>query len=249
MGELSEVIQYDPGLTVNILRIANSSYFGAVRTIGSLREAIIRLGANRIFQLVIAVGVAPYSRQAIRGYGLEPGELLENSVAVALSSELLAKELGIDPPPHTFTSGLLVNIGKIVLGTFLEEDAGPILALAEEKAIPFHEAEREVLGIDHAEVGAALLEHWKLPEAIVTVVRHRLSPESYEGVDLALDLVHCGDMIAKASGQGAGIDGTHYLPSVAVTARLGINPNTVHAVLFALPSHVAELRDIFMRSQ
>ncbi len=248
LGALIKTIEFDPGLTINILSVANSPYFGGLSNITTVRDAVVRLGARKIFQMVIAVGVVPYTKSEVKGYGLGSGELLRHSIAVALASQLLAKELGVEPPPHTFTSGLLVNIGKVAMDSFLEVDAEPILEKAHQELIPFEEAEEAVLGIHHAELGALLLEHWGLPEPIVTVVRWRLDPESYPGVDLALDLVHIGDMIAKMIGVGLGIDGLHYRPSVVVAQRLGLTQEVMEEVMARVPELVYEMEDVFLHA-
>jgi len=140
LGALIKTIEFDPGLTINILSVANSPYFGGLSNITTVRDAVVRLGARKIFQMVIAVGVVPYTKSEVKGYGLGSGELLRHSIAVALASQLLAKELGVEPPPHTFTSGLLVNIGKVAMDSFLEVDAEPILEKAHQELIPFEEA-------------------------------------------------------------------------------------------------------------
>ncbi|WP_300158510.1 HDOD domain-containing protein [Solidesulfovibrio sp.] len=248
LRQLARIIEYDPGLTVNVLRMANSSFFGGGGKVTSVREALMRLGLNRVYQLVIASGVAPMTRYEIKGYGLRPGELLEHSVAVATASETLARELGLVAPPHTFTAGLLVNIGKTALGSFLEVDAGPILTLAHERQIPFEKAEQEILGIDHAELGAILLERWSIPTPIVNVVRYRLRPDDCPEPDLALDLVHVGDVIAKMTGIGMGIDGMQYTPSAAVFARLDVTPEQMEAVMETILEQIAEVREILMES-
>jgi len=243
---LARIIEYDPGLTVNVLRMANSALFCSGCNVTTVKEALMRLGLHRVYQLVIASGVAPFTRYEVKGYGLKPGELLEHSVAVATASELLAKELSLIPPPHTFTSGLLVNIGKVVMGVFLEVDAAPILALAHEQQISFEQAEESVLGINHAELGAILLEHWSIPEAIVKVVRYRLRPDDCPEPDRALDLVHVGDVITKMTGIGMGIDGLQYMPSQTVFTRLDVTPQHMENVMVALLEQFDGLRDILM---
>ena len=248
LRQLARIIEYDPGLTVNVLRMANSSFFGTGGKVTSVREALMRLGLNRVYQLVIASGVAPMTRYEIKGYGLRPGELLEHSVAVATASETLAKELGRVAPPHTFTAGLLVNIGKTVMGSFLEVDAIPVLPLARDRHISFEQAEEEILGINHAELGAILLERWSIPIPIVNVVRYRLRPDDCPEPDLALDLVHVGDVIAKMTGIGMGIDGMQYTPSEAVFARLDISPEQMEAVMEAILEQIAEVREILIES-
>lgn len=248
LRQLAKIIEYDPGLTVNVLRMANSTFFGGMGKVSTVKEALMRLGLGRVYQLVIASGVAPFARYEIKGYGLRPGELLEHSVAVATASETLARELEIAAPPHTFTAGLLVNIGKTVMGSFLEVDAAPILTIAHERHIPFEQAEELVLGINHAELGAILLERWGIPTPIVNVVRYRLRPDACPEPDLALDLVHVGDVIAKMTGIGMGIDGMQYAPSEAVFARLDVTPQQMENVMAAILEQIAEVRDILMDS-
>lgn len=244
-----EVIQYDPALTVNVLSLANSSFFGGVRTFSTVREAAVRLGTRRLIQMVIALGVTPYAKGEIKGYGLSSGQLLEHSIVVALASELLAKVLNIQAPPHTFTSGLLVNIGKVVLGGFLEVDAEPILEKAYTDGLSFEAAEEAVLGINHCELGALLLEHWNLPESIVNVVRWRLKPSDAHVKDLALDLVHTGDILAKMTGIGAGIDGLQYMLCPEVVERLGLSEEHQEEVMAEIILQREELVAILSSSK
>lgn len=227
MGELSKIIELDPGLTSNLLRLANSAYFGGTRSISSVREAVVRLGAANLTKLLTTAGLAPIAHQEIKGYDLPPGMLLKHSITVAVSAEELARQLGLHAPEHTFTSGLLSDIGKIVLGTFLAVDAEPILVLAQDKGLTFEKAEEEVLGINHAEVGALLLDFWELPENIVQVVRWKYDPMGFPGRDLALDLVHVADALAKMSGIGLGLDGLNYRPSDSVAKRLELTSEVI----------------------
>ncbi|MCM0755744.1 HDOD domain-containing protein [Desulfovibrio aminophilus] len=245
MGELARIIEFDPGLTSNVLRLVNSPYFGGLRTITSLREAVVRLGAGQVFQLLIACGVIPCMRAEIKGYGLSPGMLLEHSVVAAVAARTVARELGLTAPDHTFTAALLSNIGKIVLGTFLEVDAGPILEIATRHGLTFEAAEEAVLGISHDEVGAALLEHWHLPEPIVFAVRWRLKPEQAPRRDLALDLVHMGSALALMTGLGVGVDGLNYRPSPVVAERLGLDAAALERILASVVTALDEVRALF----
>lgn len=238
-GRLSEVIETDPGLTLNILRLANTPLFGGVAQIESVRQAVVQLGADRVLQMAIAIGIAPRAVKPVRGYGLEQGELLRHSLAVGVGAEALAKELGITPPTHTFTAGLLVNIGKMVMGEFLELDEEAIIAMAHEEMVPFEEAEQRILGISHSEVGAVLLKYWGIPESIITVVRYHLRPEDYPQDDMALNLVHMGDIIARMTGIGLGLDGMAIAPSVVVAGRLNLTAEAMENVMI----HVAEETD------
>lgn len=243
--DLMEAIAYDPGLTSNVLRLANSAYFGGPRTIASLREAILRLGTNRIFQLVITAAVAPIARQPVRGYDLPAGGLLSHAISVAIGSETLATELQIKVPPSTFTAGLLHDIGKVVLGTFLELDVAPIIDLAYKQHISFEVAETQIIGIDHAETGAGLLEHWNLPVSIVDVARNHHHPESITDNSLMVDLVHVADQLSMQVGFGEGVDGLNYVPSTVALERLNVNEILMERVVCRTADGLEMLRDFF----
>ena len=247
MSRLARVIEHDPSMTANVLKLVNSPYFAGHTKISTVREAIVRIGARQLSQLLLTVGVVPRVKGELVGYDLPPCALLEHSLAVAVASELVARVVGRTPPPHTFTAGLLVNIGKTALGDFLEVDAEEILEAAEAEGLTFVQAERKVLGIDHAEAGAVLLQSWSVPPEIVEVVRHRLDPDSFDGDNPALDLVHAGDAVARMTGIGQGLDGMQYRLSERVLERLDLAPAQMELVMADLLEHVAELRDVLAK--
>ncbi len=217
--EIVGLAELDPGLTSSVLRLANSVHFAGVHSIGSLQEAIVRLGAKRLFEIVLVSLTAPMARQPIRGYDLAAGQLLEHSIAVGLGAESLAEELGVKPPPHLFTASLLHDLGKIVLGTSLEVDGGKIVEVALRDTLSFEEAEFQVLGIGHPEVGALLLQHWNLPLDVVEAVQFHHAPDAAPQASPTVDLVHLADLLAIESGIGAGIDGLQYRPCPSSVAR------------------------------
>ena len=220
IGEIMEIIEYDPALTAEVLRLANTAYFAGPRKVASLRDAGVLFGTHRILQLVLATSLVPVARPPLQGYDLPEGQLLRHAMAVAIGSEELSRLAGRTPPNHTFTSGLLSDIGKIVLGTFLEIDAQPILQMALEDGISFEVAEQRVLGIDHAEVGAALLEFWNIPGNVVEVVRWHHDPNRVKGDPFVADLVHAAGFLSATCGLGVGVDGLNYRTCPDALTRL-----------------------------
>ncbi|MCX5758242.1 MAG: HDOD domain-containing protein [Candidatus Hydrogenedentes bacterium] len=245
LDDLLRAIQYDQGLTSNVLRLANSAYFAGPRTIGSVREAIMRLGMNRLFQLVITTAVTPFGRQEVRGYDLSAGKLMEHATSVAVGAEELAAQLRVKAPKETFTAGLLHDLGKVALGTFVDVDGDAITKLAYEHHMSFELAEVEVLGINHAEVGAVLLEQWNLPDSIVNVVRWHHKPDRYKGDQLLFDLVHAADHLSYQIGIGAGIDGLNYQASPEVFERLHITDEVVEKVSCQMFAGLDSLRELY----
>ncbi len=223
IGEIMKAIEYDPGLTSDILRLANTAYFAGPRKIASLRDAGVLFGTQRIVELVLASSIFPITQKPLVGYDLPAGELTRHAMALAIGAECIAEMLDRPAPTHTFTSALLADIGKVILGTFLAVDAAPILSLALERNLSFEVAEREILGIDHAEAGAALLDQWNLPSGIIEVVRWHHNPEELTGDRYVVDLVNVAMHLTVGCGIGVGIDGLNYRPCQSSVDRLGLD--------------------------
>lgn len=214
-------LEQDVALTANLLRLANSAAHGAARRIGSVREALGRLGQGRVFQYVVALAVGPTASRPVKGYDLPAGALWEHSLSVALGAEELARELEIEVPEELFAAGLLHDVGKIVLGNFADVDVPALVTLSAAENLPFAEAERRLLEIDHPEVGARLLEHWGLPDSIVEACRWHHEPD--RSPSLVTDLVHLADALSQSAGLGVGIDGLRTRVSREAAARRGLD--------------------------
>lgn len=221
--QIEAILRQDAGLTANLLKLANSAYFGIPSKVGSVRQAVILLGLKRLIQMVIAACTSAIMDRSIPGYGLPAGELWRHSLAVSVAAEGLARELKLDAAEEIFTAALLHDVGKLILGQFVQEDYSKIeLALAQ--GLPFETAEAIVLGTDHAAVGAKVLSKWSLPADIVHAVRWHHAPEKAPRANTMLDVVHAANILCLMIGIGVGREGLQYKPSAAVTGRLGLAP-------------------------
>jgi putative nucleotidyltransferase with HDIG domain len=245
-SKLSRVIECDPGLTANVLQLANSAYFGWQGSIGSVRDAISRLGTKRIFQMVLCMSVAPMVRKPVQGYELDANKLWEHCVAVAICAEKIAARRLPAVQPNAFTVGLLHDVGKLLLGTFVEVDDTPIKELVDSDGLTFNEAERMVLGVDHAEVGAHLLEHWNLPPEVVEATRWHHEPGRVDEAARGLvDVVHVSDVICLNCGWGLGLDGLQYRLDEDATARLRLKSNDAQEAAAQVMIGLEELLQVF----
>jgi putative nucleotidyltransferase with HDIG domain len=243
---LARVIECDPGLTANVLQLANSAYFGWQGAIGSVREAISRLGTKRIFQMVLCMSVAPMVRKPVSGYELAADKLWEHSVAVAICAEKVAAKRRPAVQPNAFTAGLLHDVGKVILGTFVDVDDAPIKELVETDKLTFNEAERMVLGVDHAEVGAHLLHKWSLPDNVASAIRWHHEPDRAAETDRDLvDVVHVADVICLNCGFGLGVDGLQYRLDEDVTARLELRSGDADYAASQVMIGLEELLQVF----
>jgi len=246
VSQIEQILRQDSGLTANVLRLANSAYFGIPSKVGSIRQAVILLGLKRLIQMVIAACVSAIMDKPVPGYDLPPGELWRHSIAVSVAAEGLVKELNADAAEEIFTAALLHDVGKLVLGQFVQNEYQQI-ETAVSQGISFEMAERIVLGANHADIGARILTNWSLPQEIVNAVQFHHAPEEAPQTDTMLDIVHVANFMSMMIGIGIGRDGLHHQPSAEVTERLGLEPKHMEKVASQTMQWVNELSEVLGR--
>lgn len=220
--QVEKALRQDPSLTANILRLSNSAYFGLSSKVGSIKQALVLLGWKRLSQLVLTSCVTALMNREVPGYDLPPGDLWRHSIAVSVAAEGLVGELKLRAGDEIFTAALLHDLGKLVLGAFVKEK----LVEIEEAAaggLAFEEAEMLILGTDHAEIGARILERWSLPKSIVSAVRWHSDPDKSTDTDVMVDTVHVANVLCSMMGIGIGREGLRHRPSPSATKRLGVS--------------------------
>jgi putative nucleotidyltransferase with HDIG domain len=244
VNALVKGIEADPGLTASLLKMANAPLFGVRSPIATVRQAVVMLGLGRTRRAVLACTVAGRLNPAVKGYDLAPAELLRCAVAAAVAAEELALELKTTPPPAAFAAALLRDVGKVVMGTFLEVDGRNVALIAAKERIPFEEAERRVLGVDHAEIGAKILENWRLPESVVEPVRWHHDPDRCTEHQQTADLVHAADYLVLTTGLGAGLDGLQHRIAASVKERLQLTTEVIESVLSRLVDRMSAMMSL-----
>lgn len=196
LNEVTDIVSYDPVLTARLLRVANSVLSAPTRSIGTVREAVIRLGTGSVLGLVVGASVQPTMEKVVPGYGLSTGVLWRHSVASALAVEV-AKDFCLVPwSPLYFTAALLHDIGKLVLGHLMTPGLSRLCHKAvEEGGLEPFQAESEILTVHHGEVGEIVAQHWRLPEDIVKGVGYHHAPGDNE--DRSGFVACLGNLVAK----------------------------------------------------
>ena len=248
VAEIEEILRIDPGLTANVLKLSNSAYFGFPSEIGSVRKAIVLLGAKRLMQLVMTSCVNSVMNKPVPGYDLPPGEMWRHSIAVSVAAEGLIKELNIPEADEIFTAALLHDVGKLVLGEFVKDDIKKIEKIVS-KDVSFEAAEQIAFGTDHAQIGAKILESWSLPAEIVSAVRWHHDPDAADETSTLIDIVHVSNVLCLMIGIGAGREGLQYRPSPEVTKRLGIKSAHLEKVASRTLDWVSDLTDGYETNQ
>jgi putative nucleotidyltransferase with HDIG domain len=239
---IEDILRHDPGLTANVLKLANSAYFGIPTRVGSPRQAVILLGLRRLVQLVIASCVSAIMGRPVPGYDLTAGDLWRHSIAVAIAAEALVKKKRGGGVEDVFTAALLHDAGKIVLGRFVQEEL-PDIQRIRACGMPLVLAENMVLGTDHAQIGAKILEAWAFPPDVVRAVRWHHDPEAADGSRNLIDIVHLADLMCRKNAGADPLDEAQGELSPAVLSRLGISQDQLAAVTGKVADWVDELSD------
>jgi len=232
VGQLSQVVLRDQNLTANILKLANSSFYGHARRVTTVTEAVVMLGFSAIKSLAISSHTARLLSGGLPGYGLQQGELWRHSISVAFTARRLAVEVKLAPVEEAFIAGLLHDIGKTILSSYMENAFDEVTRIAQERRMPFHEVEAELLGFDHAELGAQVAAAWSFPPELEEAIRFHHSPS---GATLKPALAHCvhlADAACMMLGVGLGADGLMY----------GMDPLSLE-VLDISPERLMQLMD------
>jgi putative nucleotidyltransferase with HDIG domain len=232
--DVVEVIQYDQAVTANVLMVCNSAYFGLRKPVHSLTDALVRIGFNTLVEIILTRGTAFLFYQSCQGYQLQKGELWRHSVACAILSQILAERVRHKKSAVQFTATLLHDVGKIVLSGFVKDHFEQIHGLVQEKNLSFLEAERETLGIDHAELGGRIAEGWKFPRNIIAGIRYHHTPFLAEEFQDLVSLAYLCDVVALMTGIGGGADGLSYRGYKDIMEQYDLKEKDLEAVISEL---------------
>jgi len=242
VDEIVEILRHDPGLSTNVLRLANSAFFGVPRKVGNLKQAVTLLGVKRFAQIAVSASMSKAMETAVEGYDLSPGELWIHSIAVSRTAEVLARHKKFAETNDVFTPALLHDMGKLVLGQFVKEERQnlePIMSTG----VSLDVAENMVLGTDHAEIGALILARWSFPDDIVNAVRWHHNPERNKNATTKSDMTYLSNLMCQPRGDSDSAGGHSVVPSPAVVERLGIKVDQYEIIEAKTQSWMVKLSD------
>lgn len=199
VGRIAHQISRDQALTARVLRVANSSFYGLQSKVGTISEAVVVLGFRAVRSMVLAVGINSALRVE-RCPGFNTPAYLRHCVGVGLAARELARLTGFTPE-LAFTGGILHDIGELVLASNFPGQYAEVLDYRRRHDCFLIDAERDVLSMDHTEIGGLLAETWHFPMALHEAVNDHHAPAGAPASSLA-DLIHVADAIARGLGLG-----------------------------------------------
>jgi putative nucleotidyltransferase with HDIG domain len=204
---LWEVIQSDQSLASNILRMANSVFYGLPKQVTSLQHALSLLGYAEIRNLVIAQVVFSSFKHVEKNGPMDLSPLWEHAFTCAIGSKLIARHTSLRDQ-DVYLACLVHDIGKLVIYSALPEAYAEMTREAGEQGCTLFEMEQRFFGITHEQVTAKILHSWLFPEQVVTAAQYHHHPEAAQPNDLFTWVVHAVDLLAHWSDAVARQDAT-----------------------------------------
>ena len=199
--DIAAVVGVDPNLTSRLLRLANSSFYNFARKIDTISRAVAVIGTAELYQLVLSVS-------AVKTFSSIPNELVKmdtfwrHSVYTGLLARALAIRINVLHPERLFVSGLMHDIGSLVLYNQRPDAMRDILLVAEGDEEVLYQAELDTFRLSHATVAGYLMEQWQLPEELIDAVTWHHQPERAEKARMEAHILYLANHLVNESEQG-----------------------------------------------
>lgn len=199
IDEVVAIVEMDSAMSVKILQLVNSAYFGLARPMSSIRLAVTYIGLDLIKALSLSAHIFS-TMESNKLCGLCLDQLQQHSILMARIMRRFFGDARLSD--EAFTTALVHDVGKIVLALIFGEGYGAVSERAHGEGVACHMIEAELLGVTHAEVGAYLLGVWGLPFAVVEAVAYHHRPDALPpGVDARLlAALHVADTLCDSHG-------------------------------------------------
>ena len=203
--DVAKVISCDPSITTNILRIVNSAYYGLQVRVSSINLAVSIMGFNMTKKVALKAAIfSVFGKKKNAVSQFDPELFWKHSIYCGVAAKVLAGETpyfsGLHPE-DIYISGLLHDIGKIILFENVPDLFLKALEASARQGVPFSQAEEEVLGFTHSDVGSVLAIKWFLPEDLTIAVRYHHNPAKDPFSKSLASLIHLADWLAWKEGK------------------------------------------------
>ncbi|MEN8258726.1 MAG: HDOD domain-containing protein [Thermodesulfobacteriota bacterium] len=245
LRDIVQVIKCDAALSAKTLKLVNSAAFALQSRVSNIDRAISYIGENYLVSLAMNEAAGMIYDCDLAGYEGREGELWDHNLLTALASKKVAEFSKESINGNVaFTCGLLHDLGKAIISSFLEGTPAEVLESLERGEVhDYASAEEKILGMDHTQAGHALAEHWQLPEPIPSAIRFHHEPHQADKEYHALVYaVHLGDMIAMMTGKGTGADAMRYQLDPDYIDLIDLNEDDLAMIILEIDNEFSKLQ-------
>lgn len=247
INDLVKLFEKDQSIVAKVLRLGNSAYYGVSGKIATVKHAAVLLGLKTLSEVITMAGISNLMGRELKGYGFDSGDLWRHSLAVGFGAQFLAERIKPSLSNDAFVAGLIHDAGKIVLDEYILERKDELETFMGVEDHTYLAAERNLLGLDHAEIAGNICKKWLIPDSINQGIRWHHSPSRSDGSELPLFL-HVADYFAKMSGMGTSINDLNYQMEADAFESLGFQEEDLDYLLVDVMESVetiaAEFQDI-----
>ena len=243
MAEVALVISQDPAITLRLLHLVNSSFYGFTNKIETVGRAINLLGTEQIHDLVLATAVA----SAFKGMSttvMDMQTFWERSLYCAAFSRRLAVLSGKRDKERLFVAGLLCDIGHLIMYQAIPELAQQAILQSKKRKEPIHLAELRIIGFDYASVGGILMRHWALPDVFRATTMFHIDPSAADNFTVEASLVQIGSMLTLAREEDCVFNEGPLHVEGSVWAAAGLEPEDCSAIHAEVEDDVRQAMDV-----
>jgi HD-like signal output (HDOD) protein len=216
--KLGSLIAYDQAISSRLMKVANSAYYGFMGKIATVQHAIVILGFKEVKSLVLGITVFDTMKESGTETSLIQEDFWMHSMGSALAGQIICKKVGGCDLETTFTASLFHDIGRLVLDVFFTQEFVKVLEKVRVNGANMVEAEEEVMGFSHADVGGWLCERWKFPPALTFPISFHHQVEKADKSHMRMtSIVHLADILCKRA--NIGNSGDNKIPAIQLPAQ------------------------------
>lgn len=244
--DIGKVVSEDPGLTARLLRLVNSAFYGFPSKIETVSRAITIIGTNQLRDLSLATSVVGMFKNLPQDL-VDMSSFWRHSLACGVTARVLAtqrRELNVE---RYFVAGLLHDIGSLIIYLKAGDKATEVLNKCRSQNTILYLTEEEILGYNHAQVGAALTEQWNLPPSLQEAIGFHHHPATAEKYPTEASMVHVANIIANALAFGS--SGEKFVTPLDTTAweTLNLNPDSLPNVISEVEKQFEDVVKVILK--
>ena len=240
-AQINKIVSHDPALVTRILKVVNSAFYGLPGQIASVERAIVLLGINAIKNIAVAASLGKLFKGGTLGAGFAPRDLWTHCIAVGVAARDLARQMRVPLADEAFLAGMIHDVGLLVSLQVFPDRLAEICERAKVEETPFCDIERQVIQMDHQQLGQTLCELWKFPRSCQLVAGYHHRPTQLSDNNrLLVTLVYAADTLCCTAEQGFTLTAFRQQFADGSLAAVGLDPKFIEHTRERLPDLVGE---------